>query len=108
MVAEWRASGLPRAEFAAQRGLVDSTLRWWVSALGRSGPPEPAQSGFVEVVGSGTAAGIHAATAVPKRAAREPVGVAIRVGADVTIVVGSLPDPEYVARLAAAFEGCRS
>jgi transposase len=34
-VSEWRASGESATSFAAGRGFVPSTLRWWASRLSR-------------------------------------------------------------------------
>jgi hypothetical protein len=34
-IADWRASGQSRDEYAAAHGLRPATLQWWVSALAR-------------------------------------------------------------------------
>jgi transposase len=55
-VAEWRASGLTAAEFAAERDFAPATLSWWAWRLGSGALPErraadgPQPSGFIRVV----------------------------------------------------------
>jgi transposase len=55
-VAEWRASGLTAAEFAAGRDFAPATLSWWAWRLGSGALPErraadgPRPAGFIRVV----------------------------------------------------------
>ena len=51
LVAEWRASGQPRREFAAARGVHPGTLSWWAWRLTSRDARRPRRSpGFAEVV----------------------------------------------------------
>ncbi len=43
-LAEWRASGLTAAEFAAGREYAASTLTWWSWRLGRAGGSDTAEA----------------------------------------------------------------
>jgi transposase-like protein len=107
-VARQVASGLSVSEFASGEGLVASTLRWWTSELRRSRAVTDPVAGFVEVVRAPRASEVLATGAEPSTDDEpRPAGVAIRVGPGVTLMMGSLPLPEYIARLAAAYEGQR-
>ena len=105
-VADQAKSGQTVAAFAASAGLNASTLRWWISEFRRSLPPTG--GGFVEVVAAVKDEIPSARSVAPGEGTLGPAAVAIRVGPGVTVVLGSLPPPEYVARLAAAYEEVRS
>ena len=108
-VAELAESDLGPAEFAARKAVKEATLRWWMNELRRSPAPESSARGFVEMVATtGGRVAADAGSAVPIDVTARPVGVAIRVGGGVTVVLESLPAPEYVARLAAAYDAQRS
>ena len=103
------ASDLSVAEFSRLEGLVEPTLRWWTSEL--RGAPADSSRGplFVEVGrrAEGESGGGSGDAVVGET---EPVVArfAVRIGAGVTMTFGSLPAPEYVARLAAAYDEHRS
>lgn len=63
IIREFRASGETADEFARRRGMKRSTLLWWRSRLRSDKAPEPAGSGFVEVVAQVPSPG-HAAAVV--------------------------------------------
>lgn len=50
LVAEWKRSGLPAGEFAAQRGIGRSTLYWWSSQLKRQRASGERAAGKVRLV----------------------------------------------------------
>lgn len=43
VVASWRRSGKAAGDFARERGVVESTLRWWAWRLGRDGELQVAE-----------------------------------------------------------------
>lgn len=107
-VAVQAASGMTVAEFAASEGLVEATLRWWASELRRSRASTLAGRGFVEVVVRPAVVDTDAGAVSIDDEMPVAADFAIRVGSGVTVVFRSLPAPEYVARVAAAYEELRS
>lgn len=105
-VAAQVTSGLRLSEYAAREGLVEATLRWWASELRGCSGDAPVGGGFIELVG-GSGAHAMSSAGVPDDG-EAPWRFGIRVGSGVTVLAGALPAPEYVARLAAAYDECRS
>lgn len=105
-VADQVASGLSLSAYAAREGLVEATLRWWSSELRGRSVAVPVGGGFVEVLGGSAAP--DAPPAGPADDGQVAWRFGIRVGSGVTVLAGALPAPEYVARLAVAYDECRS
>lgn len=107
-VAAQVSSGLTVAEFSAREGLVEATFRWWARELRRSRAISAASGGFVEVVATPVAAPSSAGAVSHDDGLPESADFWVRVGSSVTVVFRSLPAPEYVARMAAAYEELRA
>ncbi len=73
---EWRASGLPLATFASQRGLTGERLRWWRNRLSEWKGAGPAETSLAPVVITGVPAPVERGAAVTVRAGDLVVEVA--------------------------------
>ena len=93
LVTEYRSSGQSQREFAESRGVSVSSLARWCRSL--EGTPEPvatSRGGFLEVVSRAVP------PAMPERC------VVLWVGECVSVELTGCPSPEYVARVARAYE----
>jgi hypothetical protein len=93
LVAEYRASGKSQREFAAHRGVSLSSLARWCGLVERGSTEQRAEVGFVEVV-----------AAESERSIVFRESWVLRVGAAVVLELPDWPSPEYVARVARAYE----
>jgi transposase-like protein len=90
LVGELERSGLSQVEFAARRGLVVSTLRWWVHKLRGEARREEPRLLPVRVVAS------------PAPEAREAAPLEIVLPSGVRVRCPAGTEPRYVAELVAA------
>jgi transposase len=98
IIADWRASGLPRATYARQHGLNEATLRMWSRRLKEElndsllGPASPrVEPSFIEL-------------ALPSLLAAAPASIEVTLaGATVRVPAGA--DADTLARVFAALRG---
>jgi transposase-like protein len=98
IIADWRASGLPRATYARQHGLSEPTLRMWTrrledelnSSLLSTAPPRIDPS-FIEL-------------ALPSLVAAAPASIEVTL-AGATVRVPAGVDADTLARVFAALRG---
>jgi hypothetical protein len=88
-VAEFKASGLSKADFAERKGVKLKSLLWWRWNLGREIAREGNEEVFVEVVRTDAAL-------VDDRGTNQ---VRVRVG-DVVVELSTLPPAQWLAELA--------
>jgi hypothetical protein len=95
-IARWRVSGLSRAAYCRQHGIVYHTTRSWNRSADAPDPPQPAGSGFIEVLRP------------PAVISPLPLGsmatVSWPTGATLRIPTGV--DPQWIGRLIAAVRPC--
>jgi len=98
IIADWRASGLPRATYARQHGLCEPTLRMWTRRLKDelndsllSTAPPGIDPSFIEL-------------ALPSLLAAAPASIEVTL-AGATVRVPAGVDAETLARVFAALRG---
>jgi transposase-like protein len=98
IIADWRASGLPRATYARQHGLSEPTLRMWTRRLKDelndsllSAAPPRIEPAFIEL-------------ALPSLVAAAPASIEVTL-AGATVRVPAGVDADTLARVFAALRG---
>ena len=94
-IAQWRTSGLSRAAYCRQHGLVYHTTRRW-SRLLDAEAPRPENAGFIEV--------LRPPAVITPPPACGMATVSWPTGATLTIPTGV--DPQWIGRLIAAVRPC--
>lgn len=95
-IAQWRVSGLSRAAYCRQHGLVYHTTRWWNRSVDASEALPPAASGFIEV--------LRPSAVITPPPANGMATVSWPTGATLRIPTGT--DPQWIGRLIAAVRPC--
>ena len=95
-IARWRDSGLSRAAYCRQHGLVYHTTRRWGRPVDAPEVPQAGASGFIEVLRP--AAVITPSPSGTMATVSWPTGATLRIPTGV--------DPQWIGRLIAAVRPC--
>jgi hypothetical protein len=95
-IAQWRVSGMSRAAYCRQHGIVYHTTRRWSRPAEPPEAPQHASSGFIEV--------LRPPAVITSSPASEVATVSWPTGAMLRIPTGT--DPHWIGRLIAAVRPC--
>ena len=95
-ITRWRASGLSRAAYCRQHGLVYHTTRSWIRSIDTPEGSPPSASGFIEVLRP--AAVITPSPEISTAIVSWPTGATLRIPTGI--------DPQWIGRIIAAVRPC--
>jgi len=95
-ITRWRASGLSRAAYCRQHGLVYHTTRFWNRSSDAPEVSRPSASGFIEVLRP--AAVLTPSSEVSAAVVSWPTGATLHIPTGI--------DPQWIGRIIAAVRPC--
>lgn len=95
-IAKWQASGISRAAYCRQHGIVYHTTRAWNTISGRRSVSQHAATGFIEV--------LRPSTSIASPSSPTLATVSWPTGATLRFPVGT--DPQWLGRVIAEVRPC--